>query len=211
MVRILRNCTTQRGAIGYVLITYFLVSIANRPTTSHPDSQSANSTEEPPWTRKTHRETQSGVVVWQLRNRSSVECADKLSGWLPTEPNLSHCSMPRRTSYDPANKPNQLCTFRPFSLIRLADKRERGKLPPKVLLPMLRDKLCSDHPSGRSESVMLRFSFNFIHDQEVEKGSRLANFLVVVQLIYAPRWQLYNIIHVFPLPVHGPYGVTRPR
>ena len=84
--------------------------------------------------------------------------------------------------------------------------RERGKLPPKVLLPMLRDKLCSDHPSGRIESVMLRFSFNFIHDLEVEKGSRLANFLVVVQLIYAPRWQLYNIIHVFPLPVHGPYG-----
>ena len=27
-------------------------------------------------THKAHRETQSGVVVWQLRNKSSVECAD---------------------------------------------------------------------------------------------------------------------------------------
>ena len=34
-------------------------------------------------THKAHRETQSGVVVWQLRNRYSVECADYLSGWLP--------------------------------------------------------------------------------------------------------------------------------
>ena len=28
------------------------------------------------WTHKTHRETQSGVVVWQLRNRYLVECTD---------------------------------------------------------------------------------------------------------------------------------------
>ena len=33
-------------------------------------------------THKAHRETQSGVVVWQLKNRVSVEATDYLSGWL---------------------------------------------------------------------------------------------------------------------------------